>query len=220
MCVHVLSCFNCIWHFVTLLTVSPPGSFIHGILQIRILEWVARPSSRGSSQPRDQTHSSYVSCIGIWSFYHEHHLGNPLKKIFTIKIDLCFKIGFPGGSVVKNPLANAGVMGSIPWWGRYPRGGSGNSLQYSCLENPRDRGVWQVTAHSITKSQTHTHTSHALKQILLFRLDCLEILTNIVKQFLHSDYHVAMEEKVPKITQPNEAHLYKGILHSYWHHCY
>ena len=40
-----------------------PGSFVHGILQARTLEWVAMPSSRGSSQPRDQTHMSCVSCI-------------------------------------------------------------------------------------------------------------------------------------------------------------
>ena len=38
--------------------------FVHGILQARILQWVAMPFSRGSSQPRDQTHVSYVSCIG------------------------------------------------------------------------------------------------------------------------------------------------------------
>ena len=43
---------------------SPPGSSVHGILQARILEWVAMPSSRGSSQPRDKTRVSYVSCIG------------------------------------------------------------------------------------------------------------------------------------------------------------
>ena len=42
---------------------SPPGSSLHGILQARILEWVAMASSRGSSQPRDWTHVSYVSCI-------------------------------------------------------------------------------------------------------------------------------------------------------------
>ena len=43
---------------------SPPGSSIHGFLQARVLEWVAMPSSRGTSQPRDQTHISYISCIG------------------------------------------------------------------------------------------------------------------------------------------------------------
>ena len=50
---------------------SPPGSSIHGILQARILEWITVPSSRGSSQPRDWRHLSYVSCIG-W-----HHLRTP-----------------------------------------------------------------------------------------------------------------------------------------------
>ena len=43
---------------------SPPGSSVHGFLQAGILEWVAMPSSRGSSRLRDQTHVSYVSCIG------------------------------------------------------------------------------------------------------------------------------------------------------------
>ena len=43
---------------------NPPGSSVHGIRQARILEWVAVPSSRGSSRPRDQTHISSVSCLG------------------------------------------------------------------------------------------------------------------------------------------------------------
>ena len=46
---------------------SLPGSSVHGILQARILEWVAMPSSRRSSRPRDQTHISYVSYIGGFS---------------------------------------------------------------------------------------------------------------------------------------------------------
>ena len=52
--------------------------------------------------------------------------------------------GFPGGSVVKNPPANAGDVGdvcSIPGSGRSPGGGNGNPLQYSCLENSMDRGA-------------------------------------------------------------------------------
>ena len=44
------------------------ASSVHGILQARILEWVAMPSSRGSSQPRDRIHVSYVSCIGSGFF--------------------------------------------------------------------------------------------------------------------------------------------------------
>ena len=49
---------------------SPPGSSVYGILQARILEWVAMPSYRRFSQPRYQTHISYVSCIGRQVLYH------------------------------------------------------------------------------------------------------------------------------------------------------
>ena len=55
----VLKSLSCVWLFATM-DCSPPGSSVHGILQARILEWVAIPFSRGSSQPRDQTQ---VSCI-------------------------------------------------------------------------------------------------------------------------------------------------------------
>ena len=48
----------------------PPGSSVHGILQARILEWVAMPSSRVPSQPRDHAQVSYVSCISRWFLYH------------------------------------------------------------------------------------------------------------------------------------------------------
>ena len=63
---------------------SPSDSSVHGILQARILEWVAMPSSRGSSQPRDRTRISYVSyalatvCLFVCFFNHYDHLGNPI----------------------------------------------------------------------------------------------------------------------------------------------
>ena len=59
--------------------------------------------------------------------------------------------------VVKNPPANAGDardMGSIPGSGRSPGDGHGNSIQYSCLENPRDRGAWWAAVYEATQSQT------------------------------------------------------------------
>ena len=59
--------------------------------------------------------------------------------------------------MVKDPPANAGDVrdtGSIPGSGRSPGGGHGNPLQYSCLENPVDRGAWQATVHRVAKSQT------------------------------------------------------------------
>ena len=57
-----------------------PGSFVHGILQTRILEWVVIPFSRESCQPRDWTHVSYVSCIGRPVLYH---LAPPVKPWHT-----------------------------------------------------------------------------------------------------------------------------------------
>ena len=83
-------------------------------------------------------------------------------------------LGFPGGSDGKESACNAGDLGSVPGWGRSPGGGHGNPLQYSCLENPMDRGAWWATVHGGTKSQTglkdsHTHTEGRSKGSLLFR---------------------------------------------------
>ena len=59
--------------------------------------------------------------------------------------------------VVKNLSTNAGHItdvGSLPGSGTSPGGGHGNPLQYSCLENPTDRGAWRTTVHGVTKSRT------------------------------------------------------------------
>ena len=64
---------------------------------------------------------------------------------------------FPGSAVVKNLPANAEDsrdVDSIPGSGRSPGIGTGNPLQYSCLENSLDRGAWWATVHSVTNSQT------------------------------------------------------------------
>ena len=76
-----------------------------------------------------------------------------------------YYLGFPGGSEVKASASNAGDPASIPGSGRSPGEGNGNPLQYSCLENPMDRGAWWATVHGVAKSQTrlrnftfHFHT--------------------------------------------------------------
>ena len=61
---------------------------------------------------------------------------------------------FLGGSVVRNPPANAGDAGLISGWGRSPGEGNDNPLQYSCLENPMERGAWKAAVHGVTESQT------------------------------------------------------------------
>ena len=65
--------------------------------------------------------------------------------------------GFPGGPSGKDPTCQSGGItdtDSVPGWGRSPGGGHGNSLQYSRLENPMDRGAWRATVHGVAESQT------------------------------------------------------------------
>ena len=61
---------------------------------------------------------------------------------------------FPGDTVDKNPSASAGDMGLIPGWERSPGVGNSKPLQYSCLENPMDRGALRATVHNVSKSRT------------------------------------------------------------------
>ena len=69
--------------------------------------------------------------------------------------------------MVKNILAFAGDIrdvGSVPGSGRSTGGGYGNSLQYSCLENPMDRGSWQATSHGVAQNWTQTEaTQHTYR---------------------------------------------------------
>ena len=62
--------------------------------------------------------------------------------------------GVPGGSDGKASACNEGDLDSIPGSGRSPEEGNGTPLQYSCLENPMDRGAWWATVHGVAKSQT------------------------------------------------------------------
>ena len=73
-------------------------------------------------------------------------------------------MGFLGSSNGKESARSVGALGSIPGSGRSPGQGNGNPLQYSCLENSMDRGVWWAIVHGVAKSQvmterlTNTHT--------------------------------------------------------------
>ena len=86
----------------------------HGICDVKISEVI--------------THSFF--CRGHWIL-------NNFKSLIPSE-------GFPGGSSVKNPSANAGDSSSIPGSGRSPGKENGNPLQYSCLENHMDRGAWSI----------------------------------------------------------------------------
>ena len=75
-------------------------------------------------------------------------------------------MGYPGGSVV-NPPANAGDSGSIPGLGRSPGAGTGNPLEFSCLENFMDRGAWQTRVQGVTKESDNNLVTELQKQIEL-----------------------------------------------------
>ena len=66
---------------------------------------------------------------------------------------LLYSMGFPGGSVIKNPPAIAGDKGSIPGSGRSPGEGNGNPLQYFRLGNAMDSGAWWTTVYGVSKSR-------------------------------------------------------------------
>ena len=68
---------------------------------------------------------------------------------------------FPGGLDGKESACNSEDLGSIPGLGRSPGGGHGNPLQYSCLENPMDRGAWRATVHSVAESDMTEQLSTA-----------------------------------------------------------
>ena len=123
---------------------SLPGSSLQAISQARIVKWIPISSFRESSQCRDQTH---IPCIGR----------RILNRWATKEVlDLHFN-GIPVALVVKNLFASAGDVGdsgSLSRLGRSPGEGNGTPLQYSCLENPTDRGAWWATVHAVAKSRT------------------------------------------------------------------
>ena len=91
------------------------------------------------------------------SFLHLHFCSRPGNRfICTSFLDFAY-VHYQVVPVVKNMSVNTGDvrdLGSIPGLERSPGGGPSNSLQYSCLENPMDRGTWQATVHWVSKSET------------------------------------------------------------------
>ena len=101
---------------------SPPGSSVDGILQARILEWIAMPFSRGSSQPRGQTCISYVSCIGRWILFQTNISGRRSQQL--------------GHTALKNISHKYPQMVSIQ--------PSTQNLTYSCSQHPTCLYSWSL----------------------------------------------------------------------------
>ena len=128
-------------------------------------------------------------------------------------------MGFPGGSGVKESTCNAGGTGntgSIPGSGRSSGGGHGNPLQYSCLENPMDRGVWRVTVHSMTKRWTQ------LKRLSMHVCDYNALgLRNTYHQIKMTSFitiHTGLLRSLGKITVACYIYIYTHTyIHIYTH---
>ena len=145
---------------------SLPSSSVHGILQARILEWVAISCSRGSSCSRgfpDPGIEPRFPALEADALTSE-----PPGKSGNDNGDSHYGLGFPGGSVIKNPPANAGDVGSIPGLGRCPGEGNGTPLQYSCLGNPMNRGAWRATVHGVSKESDTTGTKQHQTTVMVY----------------------------------------------------
>ena len=117
-----------------------------------------------------------LSCTGFpaaqfstWSNIHSIKLSQMVGLWGILPTCVCSAVG----SVVKNPPAKAGDAGSIPGLGRSPGGRQGNLLQYSCLNNPMDRGAWWTTVYGVAKSQTRQSTrKHIHTRALALWVSC------------------------------------------------
>ena len=156
---------------------SLPDSSVYGILQALILEWVAISFSRGFFPTQG-------SNLGLLCFrqilYQLSHQGSPASEATTVLLFLEPSRMCPGDSekwghpcvfssffhflvdFIDGPFFFRGRGGVITGLGE----GNVNPLQYSCLENSIDRGVWQATVHVVTvrhdwaRTHTHTHTHY------------------------------------------------------------
>ena len=135
---------------------DPMDYIVHGILQVRIWEWIAFPFSRGPSQPRDWTQ---VNCRQNFVVRETQYLSNiQLKNMCYLRSGFCFYCGNIWASLVAQMVKNLPAMRetwvqSLDWEDLFG-GGHGNPLQYFCLESLMDRGAWRATVHRVTKSQT------------------------------------------------------------------
>ena len=153
---------------------SLPGSYVHGVSQARILEWVANSFSRGSSRLRDWTQ---VSCIGRWILYHwatreallaKYTSPNTISRCYMTSVCLS---GFPGWRSrpslpcrVNAPKDEDTVLSSwgAPWFSNLPHGTS------SVSRGGKERGVWQMEF-----SVPHVNCNQLSLGSLFYRSDVL-----------------------------------------------
>ena len=113
------------WSFSFIIS---PSNEYSGLIPFR-MDWLDLLAVQGTLKSLLQHHSSKASILWCSAFF----------------------MGVPHSSVGKESACSAGDLGLIPVSGRSPGEGNGNPLQYSCLENPMDRGAWQAIVHGVTR---------------------------------------------------------------------
>ena len=133
-------------------------------------------------------------CVCIYIYIYRHIIFICYNILYTI-------IEFSQMMLIVNNLPAARDSGSIPGLGRSPREGHGNPLQYSCLENPRDRGAWWATVHGVAESRTGwTHMkAHLYMSVCLLYLHAYYIWFLVLKKWNDIQTHT----KLSIIITPN-----------------
>ena len=140
-----------------------------------------------------KTHITQTKDVNCTICKFKHKLKKRKSAVHCL-LRLNLNTWLPGGSVVKNPPANArdvGHSGPVPGWGRSGEGNS-NPLQYHCLENPKDRRAWKSAVHGITRvghNWAHTHNLTLFKTAV--------------------DRDISLEQNWDFIISPRETHFFQ-----------
>ena len=116
-----------------------------------------------------------------------------MKFTYGFKAGQASLMDFPGGSDGKASAYNAGDPASVPGLGRSPGEGNGNPFQYSCLENPRDRGTWWASVYGVAESDTTEATQQQQEFVL-----CPKDHKNILNDFKHFEQVILVGCRVHK----------------------
>ena len=125
---------------------SPPGSPVRWISRQEYWSGLPFPSPGGLPNPGIEPDSAALA----GGFFTTEPAGKPHKRDRHIRM-YSPTVGFPGGSEGQESACNAGDLDSTPRLGRSLEEGNGKPLQYSCLQNPMDRGAWQAIVHVVAK---------------------------------------------------------------------
>ena len=128
-------------------------------------------------------------------------------------LNLCLYVGLPWWLSSKESSCNAGNPGSIPRWGRFPGGRHGIPLQYSCLENPMDRGAWRATVHRVTKIllKQQVHMSWCSSFL------CFISLQRGFSVHIVSEADISLQSRRHVSSCLNPRHCWVIIIHSFIH---